>query len=1537
MSDLTIYTVAWICAIGTELVAAKQFLDETHDDADQLPDHDDNTYILGKIGRHNVVIVALPYGQYGLVSAAIIARDMAHSFPKLRFALMVGIGGGAPSRRHDIRLGDIVVSSPSSGLGGVLQYDFGKTIQNESFQVTGHLNQPPQCLLRAISILEADYESDGNSIDRNIIRILDKKPHLRAKYGKPHPSTDRLFSSVYKHAGDKDQECTAVCVDASQLVTRPARLQAHQNGPMIHLGLIASANQLMRDAYMRDRLSFEKDVLCFEMEAAGLMNHFPCLIIRGICDYSDTHKSKEWQGYAAMAAAAYAKDLLRKVGTGRVEAEQKLVDTLFNVGTEVAKVNLTIRDQTRQQERRNRDDKDRQCLRDLFVTDPRIDKKRIEETKGGLLAGSYSWILTHENFNRFRNDPHNRLLWIRGDPGKGKTMLLCGIIDHLQKDFSAPLAYFFCQATINVLNNATSVLRGLIYHLASQNDLLIQHIQKQYDDKGEKLFAGANAWYDVRQIAIAVLNDPSVKNAIIIIDALDECSIDREQLLGFIVDCPKVRWIVSSRNWPDIEAKLNSAKHLNTLQLEVNQNAVTNAVNFFIDYKVDQLARTKPYKKDTTKEAVRRHLMGNAEGTFLWVALVCQELASPKVAERHTLSMLNSFPAGLDDLYERMTEHLFESVDAKICREILALVSIVYRPITLDELKGLVRSTEDLDQDEVQSIIELCGSFLTLREGTVYFVHQSAKEFLLGKASHRIVRSGTQRQHGKIFADSMDRLCNTLRRDIYNLRNPGYLTHKVKTPSPDPLSRIRYSCVYWADHLEDAELVTKGGINENSVINITLYFLKTKFLQWLEALSLMRNIPEGVQAMQTLARVLANVNSEELQRLAYDARRFLFSQKGGIGIAPLQTYTSALIFSPTNSLIKWLFQKEYPTWIELAPEVEADWNACLQTLEGHSSTVHSVAISPNGRRLASGSKDKTAKLWDAESGACLLTLQGHSDSINSVAISNDRVASASDDNTVRLWDAASGACLQTLQGHSDSLNSVAIWSDRVASASDDNTVKLWDTTSGTCVQTFQGHLNSVNSVAMSSDRVVSASDDNTVKLWDAESGACLQTLQGHSDSVNSVAMSSDSYRVASASDDNTVKLWDTMSGTCLQTFQGHSYWVRSVAMSTDGRRLISGSEDKTVKLWDAESGACLQTLPGHSNSVYSVAISADKDKLVSGSEDNTIKLWDAKSNASLQELNSHSLPLWSVAISADRRRLASGSEDKTIKLWDAESGTCLQTFRGHSAAVWSIAISTNGRRLVSGSDDETVKLWNSESGACLQTFKGHFYPVRSVAISTDGSRLSSGSDDNTIKLWDVASGVCLQTFQGHSAAVWSLAFSTDSYQLASGSDDHTVKLWSTESDACLQTLRGHSSRVRAVAISTDGCRIVSGSHDKTIKLWDVVSGVCVETIKVNHCIYYLSFEPDNPSHILSNTGYFTFDSPSIDSAPSSQAASASNRSYYKYGISADNVWIVQNGDNLIWLPPDYRPLNTIVSGPMVKIGSALGRVWAIRLAEMVKE
>ncbi|KAL2841134.1 hypothetical protein BJY01DRAFT_257138 [Aspergillus pseudoustus] len=300
------YTIAWVCALPLEAAAARVMLDKIH----TLPQNisDQNAYDVGELNGHNIVIAYLPSGVYGKVSAAGVVSHMRSTFRRLRFALMVGIGGGVPtSGKSDIRLGDVVVSRPGSKHSGVIQYDYGKAVQDRVFEATGTMNKPPPTLLTYMSQLEANEMTaqDGrNRLKKVIRRILKENPHMQGKFGAPEEDTDLLFHRSYRH---KDGEESCRRCDKDQLVKRRER---ETRAPSIHYGLIASGDRVMKDAKTRERLAKEHGILCFEMEAAGLMDELPTLVIRGICDYCDSHKQKQWQGYAALTAAAYARLLL---------------------------------------------------------------------------------------------------------------------------------------------------------------------------------------------------------------------------------------------------------------------------------------------------------------------------------------------------------------------------------------------------------------------------------------------------------------------------------------------------------------------------------------------------------------------------------------------------------------------------------------------------------------------------------------------------------------------------------------------------------------------------------------------------------------------------------------------------------------------------------------------------------------------------------------------------------------------------------------------------------------------------------------------------------------------------------------------------------------------------------------------------------------------------------------------------------------------------------------------------------------------------
>ncbi|KAH7111142.1 nucleoside phosphorylase domain-containing protein [Dendryphion nanum] len=312
------YTVGWICALPVELAAAQEVLDEEHENLEPgFNNNDENIYALGSIGGHNVAIVCLPAGRIGNNPAASVATQMRATFKAIRFGLMVGIGGGVPSVEADIWLGDVVVSQPHQTASGVVQYDSGKTTL-DGFQRTGSLNSPPQILLGAVSQVRANQLRGRSKLPEHISK-LERLPGFQRKIAGP----DVLFEATYHHEGG--HTCTMCRIDK-----RKARQPRENNEVVVHYGTIASGNQVMKNGFMRDKLSREfGGVLCFEMEAAGLMNTFPCLVIRGICDYADSHKNERWQPYAAVTAAAYAKEVLSVIPACRVAEQLTLDDAMY--------------------------------------------------------------------------------------------------------------------------------------------------------------------------------------------------------------------------------------------------------------------------------------------------------------------------------------------------------------------------------------------------------------------------------------------------------------------------------------------------------------------------------------------------------------------------------------------------------------------------------------------------------------------------------------------------------------------------------------------------------------------------------------------------------------------------------------------------------------------------------------------------------------------------------------------------------------------------------------------------------------------------------------------------------------------------------------------------------------------------------------------------------------------------------------------------------------------------------------------------------
>ncbi|KAF5339470.1 hypothetical protein D9758_015328 [Tetrapyrgos nigripes] len=507
-----------------------------------------------------------------------------------------------------------------------------------------------------------------------------------------------------------------------------------------------------------------------------------------------------------------------------------------------------------------------------------------------------------------------------------------------------------------------------------------------------------------------------------------------------------------------------------------------------------------------------------------------------------------------------------------------------------------------------------------------------------------------------------------------------------------------------------------------------------------------------------------------------------------------------------------------------------DVQATISDLQSVLYINQSVAISSNGSRIASGSRDKTVRIWDAISGKAIgQPFEGHEDEVNSVAFSpnGSTILSGSRDKTVRIWDISNGDTIGKPFQLYGMVISVSFSPDGARIAVCSGAVTMWDENSGKVLWQINNGSDTIN-FSPDGTRIVSASF-TTVRIWDTNAGAAVgQPGQGHQGSINSVMFSPDGSKIISGSDDQTVRIWDSNVQSVIHELgQGHQESVECIAFSHDGARIVSSSDDKTIRMWDAKTGNCIgQPLLGHTDRVRSVVFSPDGAKIVSGSYDGTVRIWNADTGNQIgQPFLGHNHPVTSVAFSPDGTRIAScGSDDQAVRIWDASTGNAIgQPLLGHTDWVSSAAFSPDGTRIVSCSGDRTVRIWDAETGNAIgQPLLGHTSCVTSVAFSPDGTRIVSGSYDKTVRTWHAYTGNAIgQPLLGHTDWVRSVAFSSDGTRIVSGSNDRTVRIWDISiGNAVEQLLLGHAGYVKSVAFSPDGTRIASGSCDCTVRVWD---------------------------------------------------------------------------------------------------------------------
>ncbi|KAF3318822.1 hypothetical protein TWF173_005234 [Orbilia oligospora] len=794
------YTVGWVCALSKELTAARAMLDQ-EDPPLSKPPNDTNTYVLGSIGEHNIVIACLPDGMIGTNQAAIIATRMISTFQAIKVGLMVGIGGGIPPK---VKLGDIVVSRPTDQYPGVVQWDLGK-MESGKFRRTGALNKPPQALLTALSMLKSEHDLHGIKIQQYLDQLEERYPHLAPKYRRPGPSKDSLPASNKTHHQSGVQsllhsifpwwgaEGTAGAVDfgAAEHETKDVD---------IHYGLVASGNQVIKDAVLRDRLNenLGGNVLCIEMEAAGLMDDFPCLVIRGVCDYADSEKNDEWQQYAAAIAAAYAKDFLRCLQPAAIANEPLMRDVLNQVRDNMVKVTSILE---------NKDD-----LEILDWLTPIEYGPQHNDIAQKRQLGTGQWLLKHNKYDNWLQNS-KKILFCPGMPGAGKTFLASIVVDHLFRLFNntpeVGIAYIYFNYKRQDQQTIYNVLASILKQLAHRQCPVLTMVKTLYDQhRANKTKPSVGDITKALQFATT-----KYSRVFIIIDALDECQTSDycrgnflSEIFRLYTQCG-INIFATSRHIQEIIAQfdLEGGK---TLEIRAHEEDIRS----YLDDQIKQSRR--PILLDNC-EVIKSEIARIVDGMFLLATFHFQSIKNKTTVTQlnEALESLATGPQG-EMAYNLAYKGAMERIENQhpdfksLADQVLSWVVCAERPLIKEELQHALAVKLEVDQleidknnfTEVSDMISVCAGLVTIdkESNVVRLIHYTTQEYFnqahkqwIYEAQGNIARVCATYLSFKTFDTGLIPTSASLYR--YAAKNWGHHTRKslVKTTQSSILSLLK--------------------------------------------------------------------------------------------------------------------------------------------------------------------------------------------------------------------------------------------------------------------------------------------------------------------------------------------------------------------------------------------------------------------------------------------------------------------------------------------------------------------------------------------------------------------------------------------------------------------------------------------------------------------------------------------------------------------------------------------------------------------------
>ncbi|KAM0802098.1 hypothetical protein BDR22DRAFT_961777 [Usnea florida] len=948
------------------------------------------------------------------------------------------------------------------------------------------------------------------------------------------------------------------------------------------------------------------------------------------------------------------------------------------------------------------------------------------------------------------NPQGERIFWLSGMAGTGKSAIARTLAHKLSEKKQLGASFFFSRGRGD-RGNASKFFTSIAYQLAmfdAENGSLARSIRKaidQYPDIFKR--AKRDQWKFLVQEPLSQLKGYSTQGVVLVlvIDALDECENDKDVQLILRILCEsqgferiQFRVLVTGRPRLSVRDAFLDIAYQGIVLHDIEQYIVQEDLRTFFGHELGILQRKRRLTGDFLGDGVINVLVQRAGDLFIYAATICLFIAQrkhPPPRERLNIVLQNraftqSPEKNLDQLYLQILREAVPTTDfardrTHFCSNFKVIVgSIVslFSSLSVRSLAALLSETPESIEftlDDLWSVLNVPQA----ADATISLIHPSFRDFLLDRkrCDNPDFWIDTAEAHLVLLTSSLRLMVSSLSRDICDLRLPGSLIVEI---NPEKIRKhippeLEYACTSWVRHLENS-VQGANGTPGNDVLNTIRHFLEQKTLYWLEALSLLGKMQESVLMLSTLQTIVQSCDDKRLAEFVHDAYRFTLNNRSVIEQAPLQTYCSALVFSPSGSVLRKVFETQLPRWITCVSGNAENWGSLIQTLEGDN-YVRAVEFSPDGEKLMCVFEDFAVRIWDARTGTLLHTLQDRELAKHCLEIGllyslfNGQNIAFVSRKFIEVWDVIFESWIQTIKRDDIVWVALSPVEQKLASGSSSGTVRVWDITSGMTLQKFEDCAGSIRSLEFSPNGQKLAAqfgDLDHVLLWDLDSASLVQTIRNrlwqHKWFNTSIplAFSQDGKIIACSDSYHTVGIWDAESGAALQTL-GCRLHVKGVAFLPNEQHLACLGYDGTVQVWNVPDGSLLRTfrLDHKVVGLHLVAFSPTDQKLASSVPfDHNVNVWDIAFNSPLsQKLQSHDEGIQQMVFSPNGQKLASLSINSEVCLWDVAAGILRKRFAG-SSFLWdnSLAFSPDGGKLVTSKNNRILDCWDTEFGQWLR-------------------------------------------------------------------------------------------------------------------------------------------------------------------------------------------------------------------------------------------